>query len=485
LIFNSVTYLLFLAAVVPLYWLLPRRARLWMTFAASLVFYGFWRVEFVPLMLLSALVDYFAALGIDATEDPRRRKLYLAASLTVNFGLLFIFKYLMFATENAFGLLNLLGFDVEPPRFSIVLPLGISFYTFQTVSYTIDVYRRFIRPERDFILYGCYVTFFPQLVAGPILRASELLPQLDRRPRFSLQDFTRGLERLACGLFLKVVFADNFAETVDLGFAQSVASLGALDVWTLAFLFGLQIYFDFSAYSHIALGCARMMGVRLPENFDFPYLAPSPREFWRRWHISLSSWVRDYLYLPLAGEAVSDTSRGGLAVAGREGRRGRRDRALFVSWAIMGLWHGANWTFVLWGLHHAVLVFAQRRLGPRFAHWPAGLRGVAGWAVTLPLVMLSWIWFRAPTLGDALAMFGTILVPTNYSTLGLRLNTYLAAAMYTGFVIVSWAAWNHLLPRVLTRPAPRFAAYATAFTVIFALVLVFLRPIQQFIYFQF
>jgi D-alanyl-lipoteichoic acid acyltransferase DltB (MBOAT superfamily) len=484
-IFNSLTYLLFLAAVVPLYWLLPRRARLGMILLASLVFYGFWRVEFLPLMLFSALVDYAAALGIHASEDPRRRRLYLAASLGVNFGLLFVFKYLMFATDNAVGLLDLLGFDVEPPRFSIVLPLGISFYTFQTVSYTVDVYRRFIRPERDFVLYGCYVTFFPQLVAGPILRASELLHQLDRRPRFSLEDLVRGLERVACGLFLKVVFADNIAPAVDAGFAQPAASLSALDVWTLAFLFGLQIYFDFSAYSHIALGCARMMGVRLPENFDFPYLAASPRDFWRRWHISLSSWVRDYLYLPLAGEAVSDTSRGGLAVAGAEGRPGRRDRALFVSWAIMGLWHGANWTFALWGLHHAALVFAQRRLAPRFAHWPDGLRGLAGWSVTLPLVMLSWIWFRAATLTDALVMLGKVFVPTQYLALGLRENTYLAAATFLLLVIAAWGASRRAVPAVLARPVPRFAAYTAAFTVITTLVLIFLRPIQQFIYFQF
>lgn len=210
-----------------------------------------------------------------------------------------------------------------------------------------------------------------------------------------------GLRRVLFGLFLKVVLADNLAPRVDAGFSQPLHTLGALDVWTLAFLFGFQIYFDFSGYSHIALGCARMMGIRFPENFDFPYLAASPREFWRRWHISLSSWIRDYLYLPLAGEPVQDRSVGGLATAAAPARtrrsETRRDLALFESWLIMGLWHGANWTFVLWGLYHALLVFAYRKLAPRWRWLERVARegNPAGILLTLPLVMLGWIPFRA------------------------------------------------------------------------------------------
>jgi len=284
-----------------------------MIFLASLTFYGFWRVEFLPVMLASTIVDYGAARAIHATDDERRRRIYLGLSLCVNLGLLFYFKYLIFFASNGTGLLRSIGFDVADPEWNIILPLGISFYTFQTISYTVDVYRRIIAPQRDFVLYACFVTFFPQLVAGPILRAREVIDQLSVRPRFSLTDFTVGIRRILSGLFLKVVLADNIASLVDAGFRQPIDGLGALDVWTLAFLFGFQIYFDFSAYSHIALGSARLMGIPFPENFNFPYLATSPREFWKRWHISLSSWIRDYLYLPLMGEAVRDDSRGGLA----------------------------------------------------------------------------------------------------------------------------------------------------------------------------
>ncbi|MFQ5418588.1 MAG: MBOAT family O-acyltransferase, partial [Myxococcota bacterium] len=391
MIFNSVTFLLFLVLAAGLYWVLPRRPRLWMLFSASLVFYGFWRVEFLPVMLASTLVDYVAARAIHDSEDERRRRVYLGVSLAINLGLLFYFKYLIFFASNGAGLLRAAGFDVPDPRWNIILPLGISFYTFQTISYTIDVYRRLIRPEREFVLYACYVTFFPQLVAGPILRAREVIGQLNARPAFDLSDLAIGVRRILFGLFLKVVLADNLAPLVEAGFAEPVRMLGALDIWTLAFLFGFQIYFDFSAYSHIALGSARLMGIRFPENFDFPYLATSPRDFWKRWHISLSSWIRDYLYLPLMGEAVRDDSTGGLAQAVDDRRERRRVRSLFLTWAIMGLWHGANWTFVLWGVYHAVLVYLHRVIGPRLPVLPMRAAAVGGWLVTLPLAMLGWI----------------------------------------------------------------------------------------------
>jgi alginate O-acetyltransferase complex protein AlgI len=483
-IFNSVSFLLFLVIVLLLYWTLPRRPRLWMLFLSSLLFYGFWRVEFLPIMLLSTVVDYVAALGVHGSSDPLRKRLYLALSFVVNLGLLFYFKYLIFVADNVTGLLQLLGFDVAPPGFSIVLPLGISFYTFQTLSYTIDVYRGFIRPERDFILYGCYVTFFPQLVAGPILRAREVIPQLSERPPLEASDLTSGLSRVLSGLFLKVVLADNLSPFVDEGFSIAPQLLSAIDVWTLAFMFGFQIYFDFSAYSHIALGCARMMGIRFPENFEFPYLASSPREFWRRWHISLSSWIRDYLYLPLCGERVRDQSSGGLVEVSTPRRR-NRDRALFESWTIMGFWHGANWTFVLWGVYHATLVFAHRRLARHFEGFPERLRTLGGLALTLPLAMLGWIPFRAGSLGVALEMLGKTLNPFAYTRLGLRENTYLLAALVLAGVLLAYPTRQHVLPWLEEKPAIGFAARSAGFAVIVGLVFVFLRPISQFIYFQF
>ena len=223
------------------------------------------------------------------------------------------------------------------------------------------MYRGVVRPGRDFILFADYVIFFPQLVAGPILRAGEVIWQLDERPRFDIGDITAGVRRILLGLFMKSVLADNIARFVDRGFATPVESLGAIDVWTLAFLFVFQIYFDFAGYSHVAIGSARLMGIRFPDNFNFPYLARSPRDFWRRWHISLSSWIRDYVYLPLAGTRFHDESRGGLVVADAgTADAWSRFRALWLTWALMGLWHGANWAFVVWGLWHAALVQGQR-----------------------------------------------------------------------------------------------------------------------------
>ncbi len=484
MIFNSVTFLLLLGIVLGLYWVLPRRPRLWMLFLASMTFYGFWRVEFLPVMLASTIVDYVAARGIHSSANSVRRRLYLGLSLITNLGLLFYFKYLIFAATNVTGLLQFLGFEVQPPGFEIILPLGISFYTFQTISYTVDVYRRFIEPERDFVLYGCYVTFFPQLVAGPILRAREVIPQLDERPRIDLSDLTVGFSRVLSGLFLKVVLADNIAPMVDAGFAMDTAHLGALDVWTLAFLFGFQIYFDFSGYSHVALGCARMMGIRFPENFDFPYLAASPREFWRRWHISLSSWIRDYLYLPLTGERVRDRSTGGLEEAAEPPRR-NRDRALFESWAIMGLWHGANWTFVFWGVYHAALVYAHRRLSVHTRRLSDRVRVVGGFAVTLPLAMLGWIPFRADDLPSALAMMAKTVDPRAYGALGMRENTYLVTALVLASVMAAYATRTWLLPEIERHPVAWVLIRSAGFAVAIALVFVFLRPINQFIYFQF
>jgi D-alanyl-lipoteichoic acid acyltransferase DltB (MBOAT superfamily) len=485
MIFNSVTFLLFLAIVLALYWLLPRRPRIWLLFLSGLVFYGFWRVEYLVILLASAVTDYLAALAIAGSASAGRRRLFLGLSLAVNFGLLFYFKYLMFFASNGVGLLRFLGFDVAEPSFSIILPLGISFYTFQTVSYTVDVYRGFIRPERNFPLYGAYVVYFPQLVAGPILRARELLYQLGDRRRLQFEDVAIGLRRLVSGLFLKVVLADNLAPLVDAGFQLRVDTLTALDVWTLAFLFGFQIYFDFSAYSHIALGCARLMAIRLPENFEFPYLASSPREFWRRWHISLSSWIRDYLYLPLMGARVRDESVGGLATASDQPTESRRTAALFATWAIMGLWHGANWTFVLWGVYHALLVYGHRRLSGLGARLPEPARSVLGWAIMLPLVMLSWIPFRAESLPAALAMWGKLLLPTEYLALGMRETTYLVAALLLLAVVWAWLAREYVIPALRRTPFAWPVVQTAGYTVAIALVFVFLRPITQFIYFQF
>ena len=315
MIFNSVTFLLFFVAVTLLYWALPSKPRYWLLFISSLVFYAFWRWEYLSVLLLSAVTDYFVARAISDTpiEHKKRRKQLLAVSLTVNLGLLFYFKYLLFFTSNFNALFEQLGTLTRLPYWDIILPFGISFYTFETISYTMDVYRGHIKAEKKFITYGLFVAFFPKLVAGPIQRAAELVEQLKQRPNFQIHFVVEGVKRMIYGLFLKVIFADNISPLVDEGFAMNPDSLAGLDVITLSFLFGFQIYFDFAAYSHIALGAAKVLGISIPENFNFPYIATSMKDFWKRWHISLSSWIRDYLYLPLTGTKVLvSTGSGGI-----------------------------------------------------------------------------------------------------------------------------------------------------------------------------
>lgn len=488
MIFNSVTYLVFLVITVCLFWVLPNRLRLWMIFLASLTFYGFWRPEFLLVMIASAGTDFLVAQRIEANDALSARRRWLIVSLFVNLGLLFYFKYLFFAVDNTIAVLRFLGIaELRSPVIDIILPLGISFYTFQTISYTVDVYRKFIPAERDFVLYGCFVTFFPQLVAGPILRGRELLYQLETRSSFRLDSFVSGLRRILFGLFLKVVLADNIAPFVDAGFEQQVSALSALDVMTLGFLFGFQIYFDFSAYSHIAIGSARLMGISFPENFNFPYMASSPREFWRRWHISLSSWIRDYLYLPLLGVKVQDRSVGGLAAATQDFGRAMRHPmlVLFLTWAIMGLWHGANWTFVIWGLYHATLIAIYRGIEGSAAKLPSYIRKWGGWAITMPIMMIAWIPFRSKTVDATFGMFSKLVSPREWLYLGMRENTYLVAAMVLAAMMLAYLFHERAGRWFGKRQLAGFIAETVLLGVVVALVFVFLRPISQFIYFQF
>jgi len=455
-----------------------------MVFIASLSFYGFWKFNFIPVMLFSVILDYFVALRLEHASCPRKRKKLLFISLFGNLGLLFYFKYLIFFSNNAIGLVNLMGISIDPILFKIILPLGISFYTFQTISYTVDVYRGHIKPEKNFLLYASYVTFFPQLIAGPILRAEEVIHQLSSSLRASSLDFYIGFKRIVYGLFLKVILADNIAPLVDVGFNSSVSQLSAIDVWTLSFLFGFQIYFDFSAYSHIAIGSARMMGIKFPENFNFPYIATSPKDFWKRWHISLSSWIRDYLYLPLTGTIVSNksSSLGGLEQAVTQEKK---NKALFLTWAIMGLWHGASWTFVLWGLYHSAWIFIFR-LSNKIKVVNIFLSSkVRGFIITLPIMMLGWIPFRAESLNVTFSMWSKVIDFSAYGFLSMRENAYLVAAMLlAGFIVTSFISSksDYFLS---AQPKLFRVLEITFFCLIIPFILIFLRPISQFIYFQF
>lgn len=487
MIFNSITYLVFLALAICLFWLLPKRPRLWMIFISSLTFYGFWRSEFLLVMLASAATDYFVAMRIEATEVLQRRRAWLCLSLSVNLGLLFYFKYLLFVVDNATVVMRFFGAEVQSPVLNIVLPLGISFYTFETISYSVDVYRKLIPAERDFLRYACFVTYFPKLIAGPIMRAGELLFQFDVTPKFRLDMFTSGLRRIFLGLFLKVVLADNISPLVDAGFAMPTSAMSAIDVLTLAFLFGFQIYFDFAAYSHIAIGSARLMGISFPENFNFPYMANSPRDFWRRWHISLSSWIRDYLYVPLLGGKVQGRSFGALGGDSQDyGKSARHPLfVLFLTWGIMGFWHGANWTFIFWGIYHASFIAAYRIISPVSENWPSFLRRWGGWMITLPISMLAWIPFRARTLSDTFGMYSKLFSPQDYLWLGMRENTYLVAALLLVTFVATYFFHEKGAKWLRQSLAATFVVETVLMGIVVGLVFVFLRPISQFIYFQF
>jgi alginate O-acetyltransferase complex protein AlgI len=486
MLFNSVSYLAFLLVVVVAFWTLPLRWHQGLLLAASIVFYALWRVEFVFLVMFSAFVDYFLSLKIHATKRSTQRLIYMLLSISTNLGLLFYFKYTYFILGNVALLTGLPRDELFSAVGNIILPLGISFYTFLSISYTLDVYRREFTPIRSFGLYLTYVMFWPHMIAGPILRAHELIPQLAQRaPRLKAEELAIGLRAILFGLFLKVALADQLAPLVDEAFVMNPARLGALDVLTMAFAFGLQIYFDFAGYSMIAIGSARLVGVTFPENFNWPYLATSPREFWRRWHITLSSWIRDYLYLPLSGMRDHSHSTGGIDIQFVKSRSTARVTvALFVTWFLMGLWHGASWNFAFWGLWHASFILLYRLTNRSFKVIPSAIRGVLGWAVTLGVVMLGWIFFRAPTLPSAFTLYGRLFDPHGYLYLSFRENFYLMVAVAIASMLVfHWVTVTRLFGPAgsLVRRAGDVASVAVATFIVF----IFLRPIGQFIYFQF
>jgi alginate O-acetyltransferase complex protein AlgI len=462
---------------------------------ASVTFYGFWRIEFVPLLIFSAVLDYTLALWIEGTEDQTRRRRIMLISVAANLLILGFFRYLLFFRDTIWSIANGLGYHLSFVDIYVVLPLGISFYIFATISYVIDVYRREFKAERNFLVYCCFVVYFPHLVAGPILRARSLIPQLRNPSNVGLKDIVAGISRILQGLFLKLVLADTIAGFVDTGFARDPHALSALDRWALAFLFGFQIYFDFAGYSHIAIGSSRLFGIVLPENFNFPYLAVSPREFWQRWHISLSTWIRDYVYVPMLASSHSQSVALSSVNAkpetpGTNGGNGRT-LSLYGTWALMGLWHGANWTFVMWGIYHAVLVHGHRFSTSKI-NWGKGL--LANWisrALTISLIMAGWIPFRCQSIGDAVAMWGKMLNIRAYWGLGLAPNTYFLALAMLVCMLGCWLISTVFIPWIEQREKNALIrqfvvpAEAAFYAVLIMLDFVFLEASNQFIYFQF
>jgi D-alanyl-lipoteichoic acid acyltransferase DltB (MBOAT superfamily) len=388
MLFNSLEFAVFLVAVlIGHFWLIPRRAvrgRKIFLLAASYLFYAAWNPFFSLLLAFSTAVDYSMGLALAGAASSAKRRLYVTTSLVANLGLLGFYKYGFFVTESAYTLAGRTLEQGELPWLEVALPVGISFYTFQSLSYTLDVYRRVQAPTRSLLDFALYVSFFPQLVAGPIVRAKELLEQLAGPRTSTPEDFEAGLARVVTGLVKKVLLADTIGVFVDAVF-DDPGAYGGIEIALAIYGFAFQIFFDFAGYCDIAIGVARMLGVRLPENFDRPYRSLNVQEFWRRWHITLSTWLRDYLYISLGG------NRKGAA---------RTLANLFTTMLLGGLWHGAGWGFVLWGAYHGALLGIHRVWrGPnaRPPRLPAWLRVVA----TFHLVCVGWILFRSPTLEAA------------------------------------------------------------------------------------
>tara|TARA_R110002126_G_scaffold10067_19_gene45170 strand:+ start:20437 stop:21897 length:1461 start_codon:yes stop_codon:yes gene_type:complete len=393
MLFNSWQYILFFPVVVAAYFTLPHRARWAWLLGASYVFYACWKPAYLILIVASTLVDYVVGLRMDGAESKGSRKAWLGVSLAVNLGLLFTFKYLGFANEVLRGLLHSLGWTYEVEGFDLLLPVGISFYTFQTLSYSIDVYRGDRKAERHLGYFALYVSYFPQLVAGPIERSTRLLPQLWAEAKWSESRATEGLRLIGLGVFKKVVIADRLAVFVDGVYGDPEAYPGGAALLATVF-FAFQIYCDFSAYSDIAIGSAKVLGHDLMRNFDRPYFATSIGDFWSRWHISLSTWFRDYVYIPLGGNRV------------REVRWFANIAIVFV---VSGLWHGASWCFVIWGALHGTY-FAVERVTRKLRVTCMRALGITRWpwlqhslavVTTFTLVLFAWIFFRARSLGEA------------------------------------------------------------------------------------
>jgi D-alanyl-lipoteichoic acid acyltransferase DltB (MBOAT superfamily) len=418
-IFTTPQFAAFFLIFFGLWFALPRRSRKWLLLVASYAFYGSWNARFLLLIAGSTLLDYYVGGAMHRTDDARRRTQLVTLSVVANLGALGFFKYYNFFVDSAVEGLTALGFDVSAPVLEVLLPVGISFYTFQTLAYTIDVYRHHLEPEKHFGRFALYVSYFPQLVAGPIERAGRLLPQLAARHEYVPERVVSGLRLMLWGMFKKVVVADRISALVDPVFSAPEQAGGFVIVLATTVV-GLQIYYDFSAYSDIAIGAARVMGVKLMTNFDQPYLARSVNEFWARWHISLISWFRDYVYIPLGG-----SKRGKLL-------QFRNIMAIFV---LSGLWHGAAWHFAIWGAVNGVFIIVGMITAPLreaiaqrtgFARWTR-TRALWQWASAITIVTSGHVWFRAPDVPSALTMYanlgvgwGTLMEPGRWDAIFAR-----------------------------------------------------------------
>ena len=480
MLFNSIDFAIFLPIVFILYWFVTNKSlklQNFLVFIASLVFYGWWDWRFLSLILFSILTDYIIGIALGKEENTTKRKILLWISMIVNLGFLGFFKYYNFFLDNFVSVFSFFGQEISVRSLNIILPVGISFYTFQTMSYTIDVYRKQFTPTKDFVAFSAYVSFFPLLVAGPIERARNLLPQFYTKRTFDYANATNGMRQILWGLFKKVVIADNCAYYANEVFNNSAdASASTLLVGALFFTF--QIYGDFSGYSDIAIGTSRLFGFKAMQNFAFPYFSRDIAEFWRRWHISLSTWFRDYLYIPLGG------SKGGTLM---------KVRNTFIIFIVSGFWHGANWTFVVWGALNALYflpllltnknrnnleVVAQNRFFPTIKEFTYML-------LTFGLTVIAWIFFRADNLNHAIDYIKGMFSLSIVSTPKLDPLYVVVLCLIGFFMFIEWLGRRdqYAIEEFLNK-YPKLYRWSFYFLIV-AMIIIFQGNSQEFIYFQF
>ena len=472
MLFNSIEFILFLPIVFVLYWFVFNknlRGQNLLILVSSYVFYGWWDYRFLSLIFISTIFDYIIALNIPIQNSEKKQKILLWCSILFNLSVLGFFKYYNFFVDSWINLFSSVGYEVKSVwTLNIILPVGISFYTFQTMSYTIDIYRKKLEPTKDFISFASFVSFFPQLVAGPIERASNLLPQILKKREFKYEQGVQGLRLILWGMFKKVVIADSLAPKVDEIF-YNYQDFGGGALWLGAIYFAFQIYCDFSGYSDIAIGTSKLFGFELMSNFKFPYFSRSIGEFWRRWHISLSSWFRDYLYIPLGGSKQETW---------------KSIRNIFIIFMISGLWHGANWTFIFWGGVHAILFLPsfilkrnRRFTGSIIAEnsYLPSLGEIISVILTFISVTIGWVFFRSKTLDDAFQFLHLMFSNFDFG------EFYILEFLLIVFLIIT----EFLIRKNERLKSHYFRLDWIVFSILIIIILFNLKTSSSFIYFQF
>ena len=480
MLFNSFEFLVFLPIVFLLYWFVFH-GRQWQNLlivVASYIFYGWWNWRFLLLIALTSLCSYGSGLLLEHYEGQRRKQQLVSASnIVLNLGILGVFKYYNFFVENLDALFGALGWHLDWVTMNIILPVGISFYTFQALSYTIDVYQKKLPATHDPVEFFAYISFFPQLVAGPIERATNLLPQFQQQRHFDYAKAVDGCRQILWGFLKKLVIADNCATVVNEYWGQ-YADLPGLTLFLLGVLFTFQIYCDFSGYSDIAIGCARLFGFNLMRNFNFPYFSRSIPEFWRRWHISLTTWFRDYIYFPLGGSRCD---------------KWKIIRNVYIVWGISGLWHGANWTFVCWGLFHATLLAIYNIFGINtkyknvvaYGHYIPNMKEALQMALTFFLAAIGWIIFRAETMTQAVEYLSAMVNNPFFDASALHGVTYICFGFL--LIIIEWLQRDkqHALQFSDMKPFNYRLVRWGIYYLIVMIIFVKTGSSQTFIYFQF